>query len=85
MKQRTAVDAYGRRYDYAEVPPVPPTPAADAPRLERWMKWKRAERLRITLGSQLDRATRRGSRGTTVKLDDLATLLAVIEPGEQPK
>lgn len=65
--------------------PVVVEPTDDLGRVERWMAWKSAKSLGERVTRQVEKATKRGSRGTTVPLGDLRALLALIEPGMEPK
>lgn len=66
------------------VPPVV-EPSAGQERVHQWMAWKSAKSLGERVTRQVEKAAKRGSRGTTVPLGDLRALLALIEPGMEPK
>lgn len=53
-------------------------------RVYRWMAWKSAQILGDRVMAQVNRAAKRGSRGTTIPLEDLRALLALIEPTNKP-
>lgn len=67
-------DGYGRA--------VPELGGLD--RVEAWMAWKSRKELLARLGGQLERATKRGSRGTNVQLADLDRLLSGLRVGLAP-